>query len=529
MNRIIRFISFGLPLVSLLALIGCGSGGGFIDEPTEEQLTWQSGVFEDEDVFKNFCQTPRSGTDINGNSFPDQQGSTLHEKHFLRSWSNNTYLWYDEIVDTDPALTSTALAYFDLLKTTQTTASGNPKDKFHFTYESEEWLQLTQAGVSSGYGAKWTIISAAPPREIRVAYTEPNSPATNANILRGAEILEVDGVDVINGDDINTINAALFPSDAGESHNFMIRDLGSSETRSVDLTSADITSTPVQNVTTFDTDSGKVGYMLFNSHIQTAEEGLINAVTQLSNEGISDLVLDLRYNGGGLLAIASQLSYMIAGSTATADKTFENLVFNDKHPTTNPITGQTLAPTPFYNTSVGFSVPEGQALPTLDLNRVFILSTARTCSASEAIINGLRGINIEVILIGSTTCGKPYGFYAQDNCGTTYFTIQFKGVNDAGFGDYSDGFSPANSSGTVGEVITGCSVGDDFSSPLGSIEEGQLAAALDYRETGSCPTATGKSVVLYDSKNQPAGSLFNSQRYQDYLRLTENRILNSAQ
>ena len=66
-------------------------------------------------------------------------------------------------------------------------------------------------------------------------------------------------------------------------------------------------------------------------------------------------------------------------------------------------------------------------MPALDLERVFVLTTASTCSASEAIINSLRGINVEVIQIGSTTCGKPYGFYPQDNCGTTYFTIQFAG------------------------------------------------------------------------------------------------------
>ena len=56
----------------------------------------------------------------------------------------------------------------------------------------------------------------------------------------------------------------------------------------------------------------------------------------------------------------------------------------------------------------------------------------------------LRGIDIEVIQIGSTTCGKPYGFYGLDNCGTTYFTVQFRGVNAKGYGDYSDGFSPSN-------------------------------------------------------------------------------------
>jgi len=532
MNFFAKIITLSLSIISLVSLLSCGSGDGFTDPPTEAELTWSSGVFLDEDIYKDFCQSPRSGSDLNGNTFPDKQGTTLHENYFLRAWSDNTYLWYDEITDTDPALTSNTADYFDILKTTATTASGNPKDKFHFTYESEEWLQLTQAGISAGYGLKWTIISAAPPREVRVAYTEPNSPATAANILRGVEVLEVDGIDFINDSaqsSVDTINAALFPSSGGETHSFLIRDIGSSESRTVNLTSEEITSTPVQNVSTIDTPSGKVGYMLFNSHIQTAEEGLFNGITELANANITDLVLDLRYNGGGLLAIASQLSYMIAGSSNTAGKTFENIVFNDKHTVTNPITGRTLSPTPFYDQSLGFSVSEGQALPTLNLDRVFVLSTARTCSASEAIVNGLRGAGVEVILIGSTTCGKPYGFYAQDNCGTTYFTIQFKGINDAGFGDYSDGFSPANTSGTVGEVVTGCSVADDFSNPLGDIQETQLATALSYRNTGNCPSPTGKSVTIFSEKQMPQeGSLFNSDVYRRYELLNESSILSSG-
>jgi hypothetical protein len=73
---------------------------------------------------------------------------------------------------------------------------------------------------------------------------------------------------------------------------------------------------------------------------------------------------------------------------------------------------------------------------------VFVLTSADTCSASESIVNGLRGAGVTVHLVGSTTCGKPYGFYPQDNCGTTYFAIQFQGVNFLGFGDYADGFTP---------------------------------------------------------------------------------------
>jgi carboxyl-terminal processing protease len=82
---------------------------------------------------------------------------------------------------------------------------------------------------------------------------------------------------------------------------------------------------------------------------------------------------------------------------------------------------------------------------------------------------------VQVNLIGNTTCGKPYGFIPQDNCGTTYFAIQFKGVNNQGAGDYADGIAPT------------CVVADDFSRPLGDPAEGRLAAALSYRVTGICP------------------------------------------
>jgi hypothetical protein len=102
-------------------------------------------------------------------------------------------------------------------------------------------------------------------------------------------------------------------------------------------------------------------------------------------------------------------------------------------------------------------------------------------------MNGLRGIDVEVIQIGTTTCGKPYGFYAIDNCGIAYFTIQFRGVNEKDFGDYTDGFSPANTQGTKGVSLPGCSVSDDFGAELGDVNEDRLAAALSYRETETCP------------------------------------------
>jgi carboxyl-terminal processing protease len=478
--------------IALTALAACGGGGGGGGggdggggDPGGG--SWVPGQFLPSDSFKAMCESPRTGTS-------DLQGTVLDENNFLRSYSNETYLWYDEIVDQDPSLPQfdSPLDYFDVLMTNETTASGAPKDNFHFTMSTEEWEQLSQSGAAAGYGAQWVLISNTPPREVVVAYTEPGSPATDpgANLARGAQVLTVDGVNVANGTDVDTLNAGLFPATAGETHTFTVRDLGAANTRQVTMTSEVVISTPVQNVTTAASPTGSlVGYLLFNDHIAPAESGLIDAVEQLQAAGIDELVVDLRYNGGGFLAIASQFAYMIAGAAQTGGRTFEEIRFNDKHPTTDPVTGEPLEPMPFIDETLNFSEPAGNPLPSLGLQRVFVLTGPGTCSASESIMNGLRGIDVEVIQIGSTTCGKPYGFYPTDNCGTTYFTIQFQGVNEEGFGDYSDGFSPANN--VVGTAVPGCSVADDFEHELGSPAEARFAAALGYIGNGSCPTPTG--------------------------------------
>src|SRR6266496_488727 len=472
---------------------GCGSG-----TDTSAPAAWTAGTFQPASTFAAQCATPRAGTDpTTGKAYPDKPGSTLTQNNWLRSWTHDLYLWYREVPDLNPASYATA-DYFNLLKTSATTASGNPKDKFHFTYPTDQWVALSQSGVEAGYGAQWVVVASRPPRLVVVAYTEPNSPATAASVhlARGAQVLTVDGVDLVNATDstsVNTLNAGLFPSAPGASHTFSILDLGAGTPRTVTIVAASVTSTPVQNVETIGTRTGTVGYMLFNDHIATAEQQLIAAFAQLQAAGVGDLVLDIRYNGGGYLDIASEVAYMIAGPGPTSGQGFEKTLFNDKYPTMDPVTGERLAAVPFHSTSQGFSGPKDQPLPTLSLPRVFVLSSPNTCSASEAIMNGLRGVGVQVIQIGTTTCGKPYGFYPADNCGTTYFSIQFQGVNAQGFGDYPDGFSPANTASSPGVALPGCSVGDDFGHALGDRDEGRLAAALAYRLDQGCPAAAAAS------------------------------------
>jgi hypothetical protein len=236
-----------------------------------------------------------------------------------------------------------------------------------------------------------------------------------------------------------------------------------------------------------------VGYIEFIDHDVGAQDDLIQSFQQLQAAGVQDLVLDLRRNSGGFLYIAQSTASMITGPggpgiPAGNGKIFEKLNYNDKRPT------ETATSTLFFTDEVTFAeaqFPVRTKLPQLNLPRVFILASPRTCSASESIINSLRGIGVKVILVGTTevnqvgvigTCGKPYGFTERDNCGSALFPIEFKGTNAVGFGDYTGGFRYQ------------CEVAPDTSVLPGSSTDPLLNAALTFVDTGACPAGTATGV-----------------------------------
>lgn len=516
-NYILRSV-----LVSgVIILAACGGGSGSSNGSntfggnSTNTPTWVAGDFTAYGQLADQCEAG--------------SGSAMAEKLWLRSYSNDTYLWYDEILDQDPA-PFTILEYFDELVTLDVTPSGKLKDQFHFSMSTEEWQALSTSGSSVGFGFNIAIEQGADiERTITITYSDPNTPSADANVVRGAMIIEVDGVNVASANDsasIDTLNNGLFPSEDGQQTTFVIRDLGETETREVTLTAQTIVSDPVPITNVIETDNHSIGYMVFNDHIATAEKGLYDAVNTLKDNNINELVIDFRYNGGGYLALASQLAYMVGGSQ-TFNRTFEQTIFNDKYPNTNPVTGNSLSPTPFYQETFGFNssyITAGIQLPSLNLSRVFVLTTAGTCSASEAFINGLRGIGVEVIQIGSTTCGKPYGFYPADNCDTTYFTVQFKGENDQGFGDYSDGFSPSEAP-VFDTDIQGCTVDDDLTNALGDHQEGMLSAAMYYLENGQCPEIVETESMAKGAPKQVIDYQFSLEDKRPSSQFSQNRIL----
>jgi carboxyl-terminal processing protease len=367
-------------------------------------------------------------------------------------------------------------AYFYALLNPTFTVSNKYVDQFSFMMPTADWISLTNQGADVGYGVTWTV--SYQPNAAFVAWVEPGSVAEQAGLQRGDQLVSVDNADVGQLDAV-TFYDSVFPASAGTAHQmkFARADGGGPD---VMLSAAAVVHDPVPIVKTLPTESGLVGYMLFNAHDASAEAPLIDGINRLKAAGVTDLVLDLRYNRGGYLFIASELAYMVAGPARTTGRVFEKLTYNDKRRADNA-----QLPTPFYDTSclqnAAYECTSVKPLPTLGLSRVYVLATDSTCSASEAIINGLRGVDVEVRIIGSTTCGKPYGFHGRDNCGISYFPMEFKGTNAKGFGDFADGFAPD------------CAVADDLSRPLGSPQEGLLGTALAYRRKEACPQWSPKN------------------------------------
>jgi C-terminal processing protease CtpA/Prc len=276
------------------------------------------------------------------------------------------------------------------------------------------------------------------------------SAAGRAGLDRGALILAVNGrpIEDLSNADLNT---ELSQDVVVHS----IRELDGT-LHDVELVQGDVEITSVKYTRVLDTPEGPVGYLMFTTFVRPGEDELRAAFTTFRDAGVTRLVIDLRYNGGGLLATAALLGSLIESSAAGSPLIVET--YNNQHPELN-------------RQRLLFEAPEA-----VDATRVVFLTTGRTASASEQVINGLAPY-LDVDVVGTRTLGKPVGADSWDHCEYTLAPITFHSLNAAGEGDYFQGIEPS------------CIIDDDLLHGLGDPEEAQLAGALQVLAGQACESA----------------------------------------
>jgi len=407
-----------LALLLLAALLqACGGGGGTTPAPSAEACTVAS------------------------------------QRQSLRDFMQRHYYWYRDMPAPDENA-PTMDAYFRSMLV-------RPLDRFSFSESTELYQQVFTEGRRIGYG--YTLVWADMARtQLRVRSVEPLGPAARAGLARGDRILSIDGHTPAD------IAAGLVPAvtTPGVARTFIVT-TAAGQWKMFTASSEDYQLSPVAATGVFDvpgtSGAAKVGYLAYSQFVTYSREQLQTAFAQFAQAGVGELILDLRYNGGGSVGISRELASLVGGA-ATAGKLYAYLRFNDQQASST----QRLL----------FQAPEATAdtLLGLGLRRVFVIASGGTASASELLINGLAPF-VEVVLVGEATYGKPYGFVPFELCGTTYQAVQFDSLNALGLGGFTSGFHPT------------CAVADDLDHQLGDPAEARIRTALDYVATGSCGAA----------------------------------------
>jgi C-terminal processing protease CtpA/Prc len=252
------------------------------------------------------------------------------------------------------------------------------------------------------------------------------------------------------------LGTAFGPNEEGVAIDLSWRTLGGEE-RSARLVKRPVTIPTVSHTSVYDVGGRKVGYIMFRNFVEPSVAALDAAFAQLKAAGATELVLDLRYNGGGLVSVAQHLASLIGGRR-TQDQLFAEFFHNDRHPELNRL--------------VRFE----EKANTLNLTRLVVVTTRASASASELVINALRPF-IPVTIVGDTTFGKPVGQYGFPFCDKVLNPVAFILRNADGQSDFFNGFAPD------------CRAADDLEHAFGDLQEASLAESLTFLRTGACTQA----------------------------------------
>ena len=370
----------------------------------------------------------------------------VEQNRYVYNFMQDNYFWYQDIPEVDYTTYDSPYALFLKLKV--------PQDKWSFIIDKKTFDDYFSGKGYVGYGFKFAKLNG----KYYLQMILKDSPAYKSNLQRGDEILKIDGKEITSAD-MNEVINLLGPREVGLSREFTIRKKDGSIVN-VTLTKESVAINSVLEKRIINKGEHKVGYLLFDKFIETSTKELEDTFKYFKENGIDSLVIDMRYNGGGLVSVAKDLASLIRIENSS-DLLF-TLQFNDKHRDRD---------LEYYFKSTNSSLS--------GINKIYFLTTNATCSASEAVINGLKPY-VAVKVIGSTTCGKPVGMVGGEFCDKYIVPIEFEIVNSKGEGRYFDGISP------------NCQVDDDLNHNLGDENEAMLKEAIAQINGASCSSSNRK-------------------------------------
>ena len=369
--------------------------------------------------------------------------TTVGQNLYVRDVMTDLYFWYSEMPNADPAAYDSPESYLEAVRY-------RPLDNT-FSYITSRAANEAFFSNSQfiGFGLSTSITTT----EMRVLQVFPDSPAEEAGLARGDRILRINGRPIAELVATGEIDAAFGPSEIGVEADVTFMDLSGAR-RDAHMVKRLVTIPTVSLTRRYEQAGRRIGYIFFRNFVEPSNDALDAAFNELTTEGIDDLVLDLRYNGGGLVNVAQHLASLIGG-VRTRGQVFAEYFHNDKNT--------------HRNQTIRFRAPSNAAT----LERLIVITTRSSASASELVINALRPF-MPVIVIGERTYGKPVGQYQVNFCDKMLAPVAFTLRNANREGDFFDGFAP------------NCAAADDADHQLGDPAEASLREALTFAVTGTC-------------------------------------------
>lgn len=327
-----------------------------------------------------------------------------------------------------------------------------PNDTFSYVTEESTYNAFFSEGERFGFGWNFARDN---DEALLFSLIEPGSPLAQAGVERGDQLISINGLTIAEFDRLPREERLTI---VGAEDEIVTLDLAVARdgqaNRQVQVTKANFNLQTVLDTRIFERNGINVGYLHFYQFINTSSAELREAFATLNAANVTELVIDLRFNGGGRISVANELASYVVGRER-AGEVFTTFAYNDKYQNRN------------------ISLPFESMLNSLSLSRVFVLQSGNTCSASELVVNSLRPF-MEVITVGSTTCGKPYATSPNTGCGKVANVLEIDLLNALDVGDYFEG------------IAADCPVTEDVRTTLGETSEPLLSTALRYIDTGNC-------------------------------------------